>query len=105
MFTAHRPQLRGRFFLQLIPPFHFDALVVSLAKHRPSLSEIPVTPATFQPHFSATRAHIFAHFSPHFPSKTAFFIKFRHFCNIHHYLTKNFFCIIVKKEKVGTALA
>ena len=53
--------------------FHFDALFVSLAKHWPSLSEIPTSPAITFAHFLAISANIFAHFPPQFPTKNAIF--------------------------------
>ena len=73
MFTVHRPHSCGRFFFAIKPPFHFDAPIVSLAKHRPSLSEIPAPTATPQSHFSAIHAHISAHTRPFFSTKNAIF--------------------------------
>ena len=53
--------------------FHFDALFVSLAKHWPSLSEIPTSPAITFAHFLAISAHIFAHSPPSHSTKNAIF--------------------------------
>jgi len=82
-----------------IIPFHFDASIVSLAKHRPSLSEIPVTPATFQPHFSAIPAHISTHFLPHQPAKTAIFHQISPFLQYSPSPHKNFFLHNLQKRK------
>jgi len=92
-----------------LPPFHFDAPIVSLAKHLPSLSEIPTSPASIQEHFSAISTHFFVHSQPHHPAKTVKFRKISpfsgHFSDILQKISKKFFRTNLKIEKVGTALA
>lgn len=72
------------------PLFHFDALFVSLAKHWPSLSEIPTSPAITFAHFLAISANIFAHFPPQFPTKNAIFHQISPFSQRFSDIGRNF---------------
>ena len=89
--------------------FHFDALFVSLAKHWPSLSEIPTSPAITFAHFLAISANIFAHFPPQFPTKNAIFHQIspfsQRFSDTGQNFSKKIFHTSRIFQKVGTAFA